>query len=239
MFMLNRSLRNHKGVFRVHLVHDVGHIEGIVLGQPGVELQQLLRFGLRAGCFDSRHCLLGFRDNIFAIIFNAQTVAILEVHDHAGQVVIAVAAVTHVFQRHIGKDQHLAQNAEAVLTVVVAVQVERQLQAENVLVRFPEFQIFLEHIQNGVDLILGQRLFFLGGAVVRIFRGRNIIGHHHDAGGLVRSGGFGIGFAALNHELAQLIAHGLQDRIIRIFHFGELLIRQNRLVRMNFANLDV
>ena len=210
-----------------------------MLGQPGVELQQLLRFGLRAGFFDSRHCLLGFCDNIIFIIFNAKFIAILEVHDHAGQVVIAVAAVTHVFQRHIGKDQHLAQNAEAVLTVVVAVQVEGQLQAENVLVRFPEFQIFLEHIQNGVDLILGQRLFFLGGAVVRIFRGRNIFGHHRDTGGLIRSGGFGISFAALNHELAQLIAHGLQDRIIRIFHFGELLIRQNRLVRMNFANLDV
>ena len=202
-----------------------------MLGQPGVELQQLLRFGLRAGCFDSLHRLLSLRDDLFAIIINAKLIAIQEVHDHAGQVVVGVAAVTHVFQRHVGKDQHLAQNAEAVLTVVVAVQVEGQLQAENVLVRFPEFQILPEHIQDGVDLILGQRLFGFLRSIA--------FSHHRDTGGFVRSGGFGIGFAALNHKFAQLIAHGLQDRIIRIFHFGDLFVGQNHLIGMNLTDLYI
>ena len=201
-----------------------------MLGQPGVELQQLLRFGLRAGCFDSLHRLLSLRDDLFAIIINAKLIAIQEVHDHAGQVVVGVAAVTHVFQRHVGKDQHLAQNAEAILPVVVAVQVEGQLQAENVLVRFPIIQILLEHSQHLRDLLFAQRLLGLLRSIA--------FSHHRDTGGFVRSGGFGIGFAALNHKFAQLIAHGLQDRIIRIFHFGDLFVGQNHLIGMNLTNFN-
>ena len=137
-------------------VHDVGHIEGVDMGQPVIDHQQLLGHGLGAGSLHQRQDLVPGSGDGTAIEVHAQHVAVGEVLDHTDQVVILVCAGTDSLHGHVGQSQHLTQDAQTVLALIVVGQEEGHLDAQHVGVGGPVVQILLVQVQHGADLLGAQ-----------------------------------------------------------------------------------
>ena len=137
-------------------VHDVGHIEGVDMGQPVIDHQQLLGHGLGAGRLHQRQNLVPGGGDGAAIEVHAQHITVGEVLDHAHQVVILVGTGADSLHRHVGQSQHLTQDAQTVLALIVVGQEEGHLDAQHVGVGGPVVQILLVQVQHGADLLGAQ-----------------------------------------------------------------------------------
>ena len=156
--MLLRILSDH-GLLAFCLigVHDVRHIEGGVLSQPGVDNQVLLNIGLSAGVLNQvSNLITGSLDSI-AIESDTQSVAVHEVLDHAGQIIIGHVAGADNVHGNAGQNQHFTQDTQAISAIVVVGQEEGGLNTQDVSIGFPVVQVLLVHIQHILDLLLGQR----------------------------------------------------------------------------------
>ena len=143
-------------------IHDVGHVEHILRCQPVIQNQQLLIFRLCAGIVDDLDGFIALFAYNVAVVLHAQLVAVHKGHNGTGQIVIGVVAVSDIFYRLIGKNQHLAQNAETILALVVVLHVERQLCTKDICICLPVVLILLEHIQYRLLLIRSQLLLGFG-----------------------------------------------------------------------------
>ena len=152
-------LCRHRSLFGIH---NVGHIEHILRCQPVIQNQQLLILCLCTGILDNLHCFIALAAHDVAVVLHAQLVAVHKGHNGAGQVIIAVIAVSDVVYCLSSKNQHLAQNAEAVLALVVVLHVERQLRTKDICICLPVVLIILEHAQNLLLLLRSQLLFGFG-----------------------------------------------------------------------------
>ena len=137
-------------------IHDVGHIEGVILSQPTVQNQQLLCLGLSPGGFHHFESLLLGGQNGFTIILGAKRVGISKVLDHADQIIIAVIAVSDRVHGRTRQNQHLAQNAQTIFLVVIKLQEERCLNTVNIGVIRHNLLVLAVQIQNCLDLLLRQ-----------------------------------------------------------------------------------
>ena len=189
-------LSHHGALVRIlTAVHDVGHIEAVHTGQPVIQSQQALGLVLSAGSLDRSHGVLRLSQHLITIILHAQLIAVHEVHDGAGQVVIGVLAGSDLVNGGTGQSQHLAENAEVILIVVVG-QEEGQLDAQHVGVFRPLLQILLEHAQHGLLLLLRQSdliaVLVLNGDLAQLVRN----GSHH-----------GVVHVGLRRSVSDLIGH--------------------------------
>ena len=164
--MLDRILSHHcLFVFLLAGVHDVRHIEGIVMSQPVVDDQQLLRLGNSAGGCDQLHNFITGSLDVCAIELNTQLIAVVEVQDHTGQIVNGHVTGADSVNRHIGQGQHFAQNAQAVFALIIVVQEEGDLQTQSVRISFPVIQVLLIQTQDLLDLLCGQGDRLLGSVI--------------------------------------------------------------------------
>ena len=143
-------------------IHDIGHIKRILRCQPVIQNQQLLILGLCAGCLDSLDGVVALAAHGITIVLYAQLVAVHKGHNGAGQIVIAVVAVSDSINRSASQNQHLAQNAKTVFALVIVLHVERKLCTQYICVCLPVVLILLEHIQNLLLLFRGQLFLFFG-----------------------------------------------------------------------------
>ena len=143
-------------------IHNIGHIEHILRCQPVIQNQQLLILRLCTGILDNLHCFIALVAHDVAVVLHAQLVAVHKGHNGAGQVIIAVIAVSDSINRNASQNQHLAQNAEAVLALVIVLHVERQLRAKDICICLPVVLILLEHVQYRLLLLCSQLLFGFG-----------------------------------------------------------------------------
>ena len=161
MIRILRVLCRHGRSLLVH-IHDIGHIKRILRCQPVIQNQQLLILGLCAGCLDSLDGVVALAAHGITIVLYAQLVAVHKGHDGAGQVVIAVVAVSDSINRNASQNQHLAQNAKTVFALVIVLHVERKLCTQYVCICLPVVLIILEHNQNLLLLFCGQLFLFFG-----------------------------------------------------------------------------
>ena len=189
-------LSHHGALVRIlTVVHDVGHIEAVHTGQPVIQNQQTLGLVLSAGSLDRSHGVLRLSQHLITIILHAQLIAVHEVHDGAGQVIIGVLTGSDLVNRGTGQSQHLAENAKVILAVVVG-QEEGQLNAQHVGVFRPLLQILLEHTQHVLLLLLRQSdliaVLVLNGDLAQLVRN----GSHH-----------GVVHVGLRRSVSDLIGH--------------------------------
>ena len=137
-------------------VHNVLHVEGDILSQPVVDDQELLGVGHSAGLLDQIQDLVtGGLDGV-AVVLDTQLISVVEVGDHTGQVVKGDSTCTDSVDRNVGHSQHFAQDAQAVFAVVIVLQEEGSLNAQQVGVGFPLIQVLLEQVQNLLLLLFGE-----------------------------------------------------------------------------------
>ena len=189
-------LSHHGALVRIlTAVHDVGHIEAVHTGQPVVQDQQALGLVLGAGSLDRSHGVLRLSQHLITIILHAQLIAVHEVHDGAGQVIIGVLTGSDLVNRGTGQSQHLAENAKVILAVVVG-QEEGQLNAQHIGIFRPLLQILLEHTQHVLLLLLRQTdliaVLVLNGDLAQLVRN----GSHH-----------GVVHVGLRRSVSDLIGH--------------------------------
>ena len=189
-------LSHHGALVRIlTAVHDVGHIEAVHTGQPVVQGQQALGLVLSAGSLDRSHGVLRLSQHLITIILHAQLIAVHEVHDGAGQVIIGVLTGSDLVNRGTGQSQHLAENAKVILAVVVG-QEEGQLNAQHIGIFRPILQILLEHTQHVLLLLLRQTnliaVLVLNGDLAQLVRN----GCHH-----------GVVHVGLRRSVSDLIGH--------------------------------
>ena len=134
-------------------IHDIRHIKGVVLCQPGIQNQQLLNLRLGAGILYRLQRFLLAIQNGFAIVFRAQAIGVGKGLDHHDQFHIAILAVSDLLHSVACQDQHLAQNAQAIFpSIFVIFQEERRLDTVNIAVIGKNIQILLIVCQNGLNL---------------------------------------------------------------------------------------
>ena len=151
MLMFLRILSLHDRFILTH-VHDVGHVECINLSQPVIDNQHLLNKGFGTGLFNQfQHFITAFCNRI-TIKLKAILISIIEVLDHAHQIIVTVFAASDIIYRISGQHQHLSQSAQAVFFIIV-LEEERSLHTQKVGIVFPLIQILLIQIQNRLNLL--------------------------------------------------------------------------------------
>ena len=146
-------------------VHDVGHIEGVVVSQPVVDHQQLLSLGDSAGALDQLHDFVTGSLNVLAVVSNTQLVAVVEVQDHTGQIIHGHVTGADSIHGGTGQGQHFTQNTQAVFSLVVVLQEEGNLQTQSVCILSPVVQVLLIQTQNLLDLLFSQGHRLLGSVI--------------------------------------------------------------------------
>ena len=154
--MLLGILRRHDRLVP-HLIHDIGHIKGIVLRQPGVQRHDLLHICLCTGRLHRCEGFVSLGPDLFSVELNTVHIPVQEIHDHTSQVIIRIVPVSHIFHRNSRQSQHLSERTQSVLAIIIKHQIERALHAEDIRIRLPLLLILIKHSQDFLDLLFCQR----------------------------------------------------------------------------------